>query len=79
MNISGKVALVSGGASGLGAASVKMILDSGGRAAIVDRNEELGKRFAAEFGDRARFFAADVTDTAAIQRAVDGAVEAFGA
>jgi NAD(P)-dependent dehydrogenase (short-subunit alcohol dehydrogenase family) len=79
MNISGKVALVSGGASGLGAASVKMILDAGGRAVIVDRNEELGKKFAAELGDRTRFFAADVTDTAGVQRAVDGAVQAFGA
>ena len=79
MNISGKVALVSGGASGLGAASVKMILDAGGRAVILDRNAELGRKLAAEHGDRTRFFAADVTDTAAIQRAVDGAVEAFGA
>jgi 3-hydroxyacyl-CoA dehydrogenase / 3-hydroxy-2-methylbutyryl-CoA dehydrogenase len=79
MNISGKVALVSGGASGLGAASVKMILEAGGRAAILDRNEELGRKFAAELGGSARFFAADVTDAAGVQRAVDGAVEAFGA
>src|SRR5689334_8738380 len=79
MNISGKVALVSGGASGLGAASVKMILDAGGRVAILDRNEELGRKFAAECGDSAQFFAADVTDSAGVQRAVDGAVQAFGA
>jgi 3-hydroxyacyl-CoA dehydrogenase / 3-hydroxy-2-methylbutyryl-CoA dehydrogenase len=79
MNIAGKVALVSGGASGLGAASVRMIVDGGGRAAVLDRNEQLGRAVAGEFGDRVRFFAAEVTDPAGVQRAVDGAVEAFGA
>ena len=79
MNIAGKVALVSGGASGLGAASVQMIVGAGGRAAILDRNEELGRKVASESGDEVRFFAAEVTDPGAVQRAVDGAVQAFGA
>lgn len=79
MNISGKVALVSGGASGLGAASVKMIIEAGGRAVILDRNRDLGQKFAADLGDSARFFAGDVTDAAAVERAVDGTVQAFGA
>jgi len=79
MNISDKVALITGGASGLGAASARMILNAGGRAVLLDRNEDLGRKLAAELGDSVRFCPANVTDSAAVQRAVDAAVEAFGA
>jgi NAD(P)-dependent dehydrogenase (short-subunit alcohol dehydrogenase family) len=78
MNIQGKVAIITGGASGLGAATAHMIVRQGGKAAIVDRNEELGRQFAASLGASARFFAADVADAASVQRAVDGAVREFG-
>ncbi|HME11052.1 MAG TPA: 3-hydroxyacyl-CoA dehydrogenase [Bryobacteraceae bacterium] len=78
MNITDKVALITGGASGLGAATARMILRHGGKVGIIDRNEELGREFAAELGAAARFFAADVADPDAVQKAVDGTVTAFG-
>src|SRR5579871_3451598 len=78
MNIQGKVALVTGGASGLGAATVRMILKNGGKAGILDRNEQVGQALAAELGPSVRFFAADVSEPAGVQAAVDGTVAAFG-
>src|SRR5271157_261021 len=78
MNITDKVALITGGASGLGAATARMILRHGGKVGIIDRNEELGREFAAELGAAARFFAADVAYPDAVQKAVDGTVAAFG-
>lgn len=78
MTITDKVALITGGASGLGAATARMILRHGGKAVLIDRNEQLGHEFAAELGASARFFAADVADPAAVQKAVDGAVSEFG-
>jgi len=54
MDIQGKVALVTGGASGLGAATARMIVAAGGRVVILDLNEKLGKALAAELGEAAR-------------------------
>ena len=52
MKIEGKVALVSGGASGLGAATVRMFLEAGGRVAIVDRDEKRGAAAAEDQAER---------------------------
>ena len=71
-------ALVSGGASGLGAAVVRELVARGGRAAIVDRDGDRAKALADELGDATAAFEADVTDEAQVQAAVEGAVEAFG-
>ena len=79
MDIQGKVALVTGGASGLGAATVKMILGAGGRAIIVDLNEKLGQSLASELGDAVRFVRADVAEPADVENAVKTATESFGA
>jgi len=79
MDINGKVALVSGGASGLGAATVKMITASGGRVVILDLNENLGQSLAHELGDRARYVRADVSDPNEVEQAVKAATDAFGA
>jgi 3-hydroxyacyl-CoA dehydrogenase / 3-hydroxy-2-methylbutyryl-CoA dehydrogenase len=78
MNIADTIALITGGASGLGAATARMILKHGGKAAILDRNEQLGQQLAAELGSSIRFFAADVADPEGVQKAVDGAVREFG-
>ena len=78
MKLDGTAALVSGGASGLGEATVRAILARGGRAAIVDRDGDKAEALAAELGDAARSFQADVTDEEQVKAAVDGAVEAFG-
>jgi NAD(P)-dependent dehydrogenase (short-subunit alcohol dehydrogenase family) len=79
MDISGKTALVTGGASGLGAATVRMIVAAGGRAVIVDLNEQLGRALAGEIGDAARYVRADVSDPGEVEQAVKAATDAFGA
>jgi len=76
VRIDGKTALITGGASGLGAACARMIVGSGGRVVIADlkANEALS----AELGGAAIFSAADVTDTGQLQAAISSAVESFG-
>lgn len=69
------VALVTGGASGLGEATVRHLHGEGAAVVIVDLPEPRGEELAAELGERARFVPADVTDEAAVQAAVDAAGE----
>jgi NAD(P)-dependent dehydrogenase (short-subunit alcohol dehydrogenase family) len=68
MNLSGSVVLVTGGASGLGAATVRRLVTQGAKAVIVDRNEARGQALAKELGQS--FAKADVTDAAQIEAAV---------
>lgn len=78
MDINGAVALVTGGASGLGAAAVEMLVSKGAKVVVADLNEEKGKAFADSLGDNAVFAKCNVTSTADIQAAIDLAVEKFG-
>jgi NAD(P)-dependent dehydrogenase (short-subunit alcohol dehydrogenase family) len=78
MDITGKVALVTGGASGLGAATAKMIVAEGGHVVIADVNETAGHALAKELGHTARFVRTDVTDAAQADGAVKTAMDAFG-
>jgi NAD(P)-dependent dehydrogenase (short-subunit alcohol dehydrogenase family) len=71
MRIENNVFLVTGGASGLGAATARMIVANGGRVVVADVREEEGKAFAAELGPNARFCRTDVTDEASVAAAVD--------
>ena len=64
MNIDSRVFLITGGASGLGAATVRMLVAAGGRVAIADLNRAAGEALAAELGLAARFIATDVADEA---------------
>jgi len=68
MKLSGAVALVTGGASGLGAATVRRLVAGGAKVVIVDRDEARGGALAAELG--AVFAQADVTDPAQIEAAI---------
>lgn len=70
--------LVTGGASGLGGATVDMIVAAGGRAVIVDVNEQTGAARAAGLGPAVRFVKADVTSEGDLQRAIAVAVADFG-
>jgi len=73
MRIEGSVALVTGGASGLGEATVRRLVSQGARVVIVDLNADRGKRLAAELGDAATFAQADVSNADEVQAAVDQA------
>ena len=64
---------MSGGASGLGAATARALHARGADVTIADVNEEKGNALAAELGERARFVTTDVTDEASVQAAVDAA------
>lgn len=67
------VALVTGGASGLGAATVRRLHDAGAAIVIADLAVEAGERFAEELGEHVRFAATDVRDEAQVQAAIDTA------
>jgi len=73
MKLEGAVVLVTGGASGLGAATVRRLVAGGARALIVDRDEAKGPALAAEIGGA--FVKADVTDAAQVEAAVARASE----
>lgn len=75
MKIEGTVALVTGGASGLGEATLRALVAKGSKAVIVDMNEERGEAVAAELGDGVRFMKTDVSDAEQVQAAVDAASE----
>ncbi len=79
MDLQQSVALITGGASGLGAATARRFVAAGGRALLVDRDAARGEALAAELGAAARFVAADVTESADIEAAIAAAQGSFGA
>ncbi|MDI5925429.1 3-hydroxyacyl-CoA dehydrogenase [Rhizobium leguminosarum] len=78
MLIRGASFIVTGGGSGLGAATVRMLVEAGARVTIADLNAEAGQEIVREFGSDARFVKADVTDGEEGAVAVAAAIEAFG-
>ncbi|MDP9136212.1 MAG: SDR family NAD(P)-dependent oxidoreductase, partial [Actinomycetota bacterium] len=78
MEINGIAAFVSGGASGLGEATARALVQRGARVAIADVNDEKAGALAAELGDAAIAVHCDVTSEEETQAAVSAAVEAFG-
>ncbi|AIY49687.1 3-hydroxyacyl-CoA dehydrogenase [Mycolicibacterium fortuitum] len=68
MEIKDAVAVVTGGASGLGLATTKRLLDAGAQVVVIDLK---GEEVVAELGDRAKFVATDVTDEAGVAKALD--------
>lgn len=79
MHISNRCFIITGGGSGLGEASARMLAEAGGRVVIADVNDEGGERVASALGDAARYVHCDVTREDHGQSAVETAREAFGA
>ena len=71
MEIQGNVFVVTGGASGLGAATARMLVARGGKVVLADVNAPAGEALAAELGENARFVLTDVTDEASARHTFD--------
>jgi NAD(P)-dependent dehydrogenase (short-subunit alcohol dehydrogenase family) len=78
MQIKNATFLVTGGGSGLGAATVRELVAAGGNAIIADVNEQAGRALAEELGKQARFVKTDVVDEASVKAAVADALSTFG-
>jgi len=78
LELNNAIALVTGGASGLGEATVRRLVAHGAKAVIVDLNPEKGTALAGELGDAVRFVETDVTSEEAVQKAVQTALDSFG-
>ncbi|MFC4559845.1 3-hydroxyacyl-CoA dehydrogenase [Virgibacillus kekensis] len=78
MKTNDNVAVVTGGASGLGEATVKKIVSEGGKAFILDLDEEKGGNLVSELGENVAFQKTDVTDESSVQHALDKAVDTYG-
>src|SRR5947209_17935657 len=76
--LDGKVAVSTGGTSGIGEATVRLFVRQGARVVFCGRSEAAGAALVAELGASARFIRADVTREAEIKRTIDLAVSAFG-
>ena len=76
--VDGKVALISGGARGMGAAHARMLVEEGGKVVIGDILDAEGKALADDIGDSVRYVHLDVTQPDQWQAAVDTAVSEFG-
>jgi len=79
MQIAGHTFFITGGASGLGAATVRWLARAGGNIAICDLDLERGKKLAGELGSRASLFIADVADESQVAKAIGAVREKLGA
>jgi NAD(P)-dependent dehydrogenase (short-subunit alcohol dehydrogenase family) len=78
MQLQSKGVLITGGASGLGAACARLFVQAGAKVVIADFNSETGTDLAKELGDSVRFVKTNVVEEADVQRAVQTAVDTFG-
>lgn len=78
MRLADKTALITGGASGLGAETAKRFIEEGCRVCVCDIQDDVGQAFAAELGDRAIYVHCDVTNEDDVAGAIDSAIAEFG-
>ncbi|GAB3943644.1 3-hydroxyacyl-CoA dehydrogenase [Spirosoma harenae] len=78
MQLTNATAIVTGGASGLGEATARMLVANGANVVILDLNDERGNALADELGVQARFHRTNVTDETDVQAAINLAIDAFG-
>ena len=76
--LDGKVAVVTGAASGIGLATVELFVEEGARLVAADVQEEAGRELERRFPGVVRFVRCDVTEPAQIKQAIDAAAEQFG-
>jgi NAD(P)-dependent dehydrogenase (short-subunit alcohol dehydrogenase family) len=75
LQLQNSVFLVTGGASGLGEATVRTLVGEGARVVIADVNESAGAKLQSELGANARFMRVDVTDESSVRRGLETAAE----
>ena len=78
MQIQNHTFLVTGGGSGLGAATARLLVNNGANVVLADVNKLAGEKLAADFGNKAKFIETDVSNEASVQAAVDLCISAFG-
>jgi 3-oxoacyl-[acyl-carrier protein] reductase len=78
MRLKDKVALITGGAAGIGKATAKRFIEEGAQVVICDVKKEEGEAAVQELGPQAEFYRVDVTDRQAVQAWVDGVVDKYG-
>lgn len=79
MKLNNKVAVITGGASGLGRATAEMVINQGGKVALFDLNEDLVGQTAAELGENAASYVVNVADAESVAAGVEQTMEKFGA
>ncbi len=78
IDLSGRVAVVTGGAQGFGRAITERFIASGAKVAIWDMDQKLAEKTAAEIGSGTKVYAADVSDLAAVEKAREATLKDFG-
>ena len=78
MKIQGKFCVVTGGASGLGAATAQYLVAQGAKVILVDMNQELGQKLQQQLGENAEFVAVDVTDENQVQQLLNHIEQKYG-
>ena len=78
MEISNKVALITGGASGLGLSTAETLVESGANVMLLDLNEDNAKKAVESLGDKSSYVIANVTEEESVKNAIDETVKKFG-
>ena len=78
MRVEDSTFFITGGGSGLGAATARLLAQNGASVVLADVNEEAGERTVSQIGSGAKFVRIDVTDEGSVQDALDSVVETFG-
>ncbi len=78
MRLKDRVALITGGAAGIGKATARRFIEEGARVVLCDVAQQMGDATAAELGPKAVFYRVDVTNRQAVQAWVDDVAERFG-